>query len=106
MPLVSEVTSSQNVNSSTNVTGGGVDYDSGIYSVIFPAEQTSISLDILIHNDNTVEANEDFNLTIIRNTLPEGVSRGDPFRATVTIVDNDRKLSMNDFLILSRLIKM
>ena len=86
---MSEVTSSQNVNSSNNVTDGGVDYDSGIYTVTFPAGETSVPFDVPINNDNIFEGNEDFDLTIIRNTLPAGVTRDDPFRATVTIRDDD-----------------
>ena len=89
--LVSEVTSSQDVNSSNNVTDGGVDYDSGIYNVIIPAGETSVPFDVPINDDNIFESNEDFGLTIIPNTLPDGVTRGNPDSATVTIVDNDRK---------------
>ena len=88
---MSEVTSSQNVNSSNNITDGGVDYDSGIYNVVIPAGQTSVPFDVPINDDNILEGNEDFGLTIIRNTLPDGVTRGDPFRATVTIRDDDSK---------------
>ena len=91
LPLVSEVTSSQNVNSSNNVTGGGVDYDSGPYTVTFTAGQTSVPFDVAIIDNNILEANEDFTLTIIQSSLPDGVTRGNPFRATVTILDNDRE---------------
>ena len=86
---MSEVTSSQNVNSSNNVTDGGVDYDSGIYNVVIPTGETSVPFDVGINNDIIHEANENFHLTIIRNTLPDGVTHGDPFGATVTIVDDD-----------------
>ena len=86
---MSEVTSSQNVNSSNNVTGGGVDYDSGIYNVVFPAGETSVPFDVPINDDDIYEGNEDFDLTIIRNTLPAGVTRGNPDSATVTIRDDD-----------------
>ena len=88
---MSEVTSSQNVNSSNNVTGGGVDYDSGPYTVKFTAGVTSVPFNVGINNDNIYEGNEDFGLTIIRNTLPDGVTRRNPNNARVTIVDNDRK---------------
>ena len=88
---MSEVTSSQNVNSSNNVTGGGVDYDSGIYNVVIPAGQTSVPFDVPINDDDILEGNEDFDLTIIRNTLPDGVTRGNPASATVTIVDDEGK---------------
>ena len=88
---MSEVTSSQNIYSSNNVTGGGFDYDSGIYNVTIPAGETSVPFDIGINDDNIFEGNEDFDLTIIRNTLPDGVTRGNPNSARVTIMDNDRK---------------
>ena len=91
LPLVSEVTSSQNVNSSNNITGGGVDYDSGPYTVTIPAGQTSVSFDVAIIDDNMLETTEDFTLTIIQSSLPTGVTRDNPFRATVTLQDNDRE---------------
>jgi len=90
---VSQVTSSQNVNSSNNVTGGGVDYDSGPYTVTFPAGVISVPFDVTINNDNIMESSEDFNLTIVQRTLPTGVKRSNHrSSSTVTIHDNDRKL--------------
>ena len=91
LPLVSEVTSSQNVNSSNNVIGGGVDYDSGPYTVTFTAGQTSASVSVPINDDNMLENVEDFMVTIMTGLLPDGVTRGDPGSATVNILDNDRK---------------
>ena len=77
--------------SSNNVTGGGVDYNSGIYNVVIPAGRISVPFDILINNDTLSEGNENFNLTIIPNTLPDGVTRDIPYNATVTIVDDESK---------------
>ena len=91
LPLVSEVTSSQNVNSSNNVTGGGVDYDSGPYSVTFTAGDTTASVNVSINDDNILENVEDFMVTIMTGPLPVGVTRGNPGSATVNILDNDRK---------------
>ena len=93
LPLVSEVTSSQNVNSSNN-TGGGVDYDSGPYTVTFPAGTTRASFDVPINDDNFCENNEDFTLTILRGTLPDGITR-EGGRGTVTIVDDDCSVELN-----------
>ena len=59
--------------------------------VTFLAGQTSVPFEVPINDDNIFEGNEDFDLNIIRTTLPNGVDRGDPFRATVTIVDNESK---------------
>ena len=87
---MSEVTSSQNVNSSNNVTGG-VDYDSGPYTVTFPAEVTSVPFDVTINDDNIMEDDEDFMLIINSSTLPEGVTHGDPNNATVTVTNDDCK---------------
>ena len=86
---MSEVTSSQNVNSSNNVTGGGVDYDSGPYTVTFTAGETSVSFDVPITDDAILETNEDFTLTIDSSTLPDRVAVGDPDRCIVNILDSD-----------------
>jgi len=83
---------SLHVNCYINILGGGVDYGSGPYTVTFPAGTTRVPFDVPINNDNLFERNEIFDLTIIRTTLPTGVSRGSPNNARVTIVDNDRKL--------------
>ena len=88
---MSEVTSSQNINKSNTIIDGGVDYDSGIYTVTIPAGETRVPFNVTINDDDILENNEDFDLTIIRATLPDSVTRGDPFRARVTIVDDDRK---------------
>ena len=56
---------------------------------------TRVPFDAPIIDDNTIEDNEDFTLRIVRNTLPDGINRGNPFRATVTIVDDESKLLTN-----------
>ena len=58
---------------------------------MIPAGQTMVPFDISIVNDPILEGNEDFDIVIIGGTLPDRVSRGSPPRATVTIVDDDRK---------------
>ena len=88
---MSKVISSQDVNSSNNVTGGGVDYNSGPYSVTFTAGQTTAAINVPINDDNILENTEDFTVTIMRGALPTGVTRGDPGSATVNIMDNDRE---------------
>jgi len=81
----------KNVNSSENTTGG-VDYDSGPYTVTFPAGVTSVPFNVPIKDDNILENNEDFTLTIMRSSaLPDGVTRGSTSQATITIVDDDGK---------------
>ena len=74
-----------------------MDYDSGPYTVTFPAGVTSASFSIPINNDTILEGNENFMLTI-NQTLPDGVTRGTPSEATVTIVDDDGKYSESTFV--------
>ena len=58
---------------------------------------TTATFDIPITDDNILEGDEDFMITINGTALPPGVTPGDPDEATVTITDNDRKLmSLHD----------
>ena len=53
---------------------------------------TRVPFDIPINNDDIYEINENFTLTI-DPSLPTDVSVGTPDVATVSIVDDDRKLN-------------
>ena len=86
---MSKVTLSQNVNSSNNITGGGVDYDSGPYTVTFTAGMTMASFNVPVNDDDIMENDEDFTLTIRSGTLPNRVTRLSTGQSTVTIVDDD-----------------
>ena len=68
-----------------------MDYDSGPYTVTFPAGQITATFDIPINDDMIREATENFMLTIDEASLPDNVTRGDPSKATVIIADNDCK---------------
>ena len=68
-----------------------MDYDSGPYTVTFPVGVTMVAFDVPINDDDILEGNENFMLTIDETSLPTGVTRGDPGQATVTIVDDDRE---------------
>ena len=68
-----------------------MDYDSGPYTVTFPAGQTTATFNVPITDDNILEGDENFMLTINGTLLPNGITRGMPGEATVTIVDDDRK---------------
>jgi len=74
-----------------NFTGGGVDYDTGPHTVKFLAGQVNASFQVPINDDNILEANESFTLTIDISSLPNGVTVGDPGNTTVIIVDDDGK---------------
>ena len=68
-----------------------MDYTSGPYTVTFPAGQTTATFNIPINDDSVLDGNEDFMLTIDETSLPTGVTRGSPGKATVTIMDDDGK---------------
>ena len=53
---------------------------------------TSVPFKVSLNDDNILEENEIFVLTINQSSLPSGVTIGNPSITTVTIVDNDRKL--------------
>ena len=76
----------------TDILGGGVDYDSGPYAVTFPALVTSVPFKVSLNDDDILEENETFILTINQSSLPSGVTVSNPSITTVSIVDNDRKL--------------
>ena len=58
---------------------------------MIPAGAITVPFNISIFDDNILEGDEDFDITIIQSSLPDGVSRGNPGTATVNIVDDDRK---------------
>ena len=73
-----------------------MDYTSGPYTITFPAGQTTATFDVPINDDNLLEDNEHFILTINSSSLPSDVTVGNPGQATVNIVDDDRKYLVND----------
>ena len=53
---------------------------------------TEVSLDVTIMDDNILESNETFQLSINSSSLPNRVTVDNPSVVTVTIVDNDCKI--------------
>ena len=74
-------------------TGEGVDYDSGPYTVTFPAGVISVPFDVPIIDDNILEDDEDFHLNIVSITtlLINRASASGQTQTTVTIMDDDSK---------------
>ena len=68
-----------------------MDYNSGPYTVTFPAGERNVSLNISVNDDNIFENNERFALTINASLLPSDVYIGNLNRAIVIIMDNDGK---------------
>ena len=75
----------------SNDLTGNDDYGPGPYTVRIPAGTTVVPFDIPIVDDNILEGNEDFDIIIVPGSLPDDVSVGNPGRATVNIIDDDRK---------------
>ena len=71
------------------LTGENDDYSSGPYTVTFLAGVTSVPFNVSITDDNVLEDDENFLLTIDTSSLPNNVTVDNPSQATVTIVDND-----------------
>ena len=69
--------------------GGGVDYNSGPYTVQFDAGVRRRSFDVMINNDNILESDESFTLNITASSLPNKVAIDDSGHAIVTILAND-----------------
>ena len=71
-----------------------MDYDSGPYNITFPAGTTSVPFNISITDDDILEDDENFLLTIDLSLLPSNITASDPYQATVTIVDKDGMLTV------------
>ena len=72
-----------------HIVGGGVDYNSGPYNVTFPIGSTNASFNITIVDDNVLEDDEMFNISI--TSITNGHTVGTPAVATVTIIDTTSK---------------
>ena len=70
---------------------GGIDYETGPYVLTIFSGMTSIAVNATIINDNILEENEIFYLTINSSSFPDDVTAGNPFQATVTILNDDCK---------------
>ena len=69
----------------------GVDYGPGPYEIKFPAGHTTVGFNISISDDDLLEDNETFNLTINPSSLPSEVSTSNPAQVTITVVDDEGK---------------
>ena len=76
---------------------GDFDYNIGPYVFTIPAGMTSIALNATeISNDEILEENENFYLTINSSSLPNDITTGSPLQATVVIMDDDCKYNFTD----------
>lgn len=72
-----------------NFIGEGVDYTPESYDIMLLNGMTRAAFNISIINDDILERNENFTLTIDQSTLPSSVTIGDASQATVIIEDDD-----------------
>ena len=68
--------------------GGGVDYNSGPYTVQFDVGVMRATLNISINDDNIFEDNEMFIVSINSSSLPNRVTIGSHSQSTVTIIES------------------
>ena len=68
---------------------GGVDYDAGPYSVMISAGQTSGSLTLQLYDNNILETDKTFTLSIDTSSLPSTIIRGPNCILRATILDDD-----------------
>ena len=71
---------------------GDYDYNSGPYNVLIPAGVTNVSFTVPIIDDNIIESNETFILTIKESSLSNRLAYGSYGATIVTIIDDDCKL--------------
>ena len=72
---------------------GNVDFYIGPYVFTIPPGITSIAFNTkVIKDDDILEESENFYLTINSSSLPNDITTGNPFQATVVIMDDDCKL--------------
>ena len=84
---------------SNSVTSDEQDYTGGNYPVNFTAGSTKANFSIPITDDDIFENAETFFLTLVipQQAQDIGVMRGDPFMATVTIIDDEGECSVLSF---------
>ena len=68
---------------------GGVNYDAGPYNVMIPAGQTSGSLTLQLYDNNILETDKTFTLSIDTSSLPSTIIRGPNCTLRATVLDDD-----------------
>ncbi len=68
---------------------GGVDYETGSYTVSFTAGQMYATLMVSTMDDNTTELSEYFMVVINSTDQPSAAEIGSPNKTVITIEDND-----------------
>ena len=73
--------------------GGNIDFNSTPQTITITAGTNSSTINITVINDNIVERNEIFNISLtIPSSLGPGIKAGDITSAVVTIIDTSSEL--------------
>ena len=75
--------------SASGTAAPGADFTAGPYSVTIPAGSTTATVTIATAQDQALEQDETFTVSIAENALPAGVTAGSVKQALVTIIDDD-----------------
>ena len=93
LAFITEVDLWNDCNIANLIVGNNVDYDSGPYTVIIPAGNENVMFDVSIIDDNQLEMNETFELSIESTSLSSrvfpGTSTSLPSTTTVYIINDD-----------------
>ena len=74
-----------------HLLGGGVDFNSATQTATITAGASSSTINITVINDNIVEGDEMFTMTLNVPTSP-GITTGNITMATATIIDSTSRL--------------
>ena len=72
-----------------NTSTEGLDFSLDSHNILFPAGVTRVAFNVTIIEDNILELNETFSISIDPLTLSKKVTIGSSSHTTVTIIDND-----------------
>ena len=75
------------------------DYLYGVHTGTFTSGVTLTFVDVPICNDNVLEGDETFSISIVSNSHPDVVTNGSPDHVNITIVDNDGKCHVSYALV-------
>ena len=78
-------------NACVYISGGGVDFNSATQTATITAGSSSSTINITVNDDNIVEGDEMFTMTLNVPTSP-GITAGSITMATATIIDSTSKL--------------
>ena len=70
----------------------GLDFNFGPRNISFSAGMTRVTFNVTIIEDNILEHDERFSLSVDPLTLPNRVTIGTSSHTTITIIDDDSKL--------------